>query len=473
MWVSRYDYAMTRTRKIVLTVAAVAVLLAGTAQSAQAQRTLVPAGASWKFLADGTDQGTAWRAPAFDDTTWSEGRAKLGFGDENVTTVIGFGASPEAKFTTTYFRHTFSVVDAATHTNFLIRLQRDDGAIVYLNGIEIYRSNMPTGDVSFATVAASALGDADEVVFVSNFFTENHLKEGRNVLAVEVHQSDPASSDLGFDLELLSGFQLAPPEVVISAPSVEEAVVEGPIVVVVDATFVGGEISSVTLLQGETVIGEVTEAPYEFLWTALPGDYTLTARATTTKALTTTSAPRRISVLPALIRQGSVWRYLADGTNQGKAWREPGFDDSAWSEGAAELGYGDGDEATTIPSGPDSTTNYITTYFRKSFTVEDPAAIPAIAGFLTYDDGAVVYLNGVEVFRINMPTGDPAFNAPAIEGADYDPEPVSIDPKHLKSGVNVIAVEIHQASTTSSDVSFDLMLRAAKAGGVATRIPSR
>jgi len=464
---------MTRTLKTVLAVAVSLTSLAGTAQSAQTQRTLVPVGTTWKFLADGRDQGTAWRAPAFNDATWSEGRAKLGFGDDDVVTVVGFGAAPEAKFTTTYFRHTFNVVDAAAHTNFLLRLQRDDGAVVYLNGIEIYRSNLPAGPVSYATLAASAIGGLEETVFVSTFFTENHLKEGPNVLAVEVHQSDAASSDLGFDLELLSGFQPAPPTVVISAPTAEEAVVEGPVVVTVDATFVGGEISGVTLLQGETVIGEVTEAPYEFLWRAAPGDYTLTARVTTTAKLTNTSAPRLISVLPALVRQGAVWKYLADGTNQAKAWREPGFDDSTWPEGAAELGYGDNDETTTIPSGPDSTTNYITTYFRKSFIVEDPSAVQAIAGFLTYDDGAVVYLNAVEVFRINMPAGDPAFNAPAIEGTDYDPEPLSIDPKHLRSGVNVIAVEVHQSSKTSSDVSFDLMIRAAKAGGSLVYIPSR
>ncbi len=464
---------MTRIRRIAVTLAAGILLLSGTAQSAQAQRTLVPAGASWKFLAGNTDLGTAWRAPAFDDAMWSEGRAKLGFGDDDVVTVVGFGAVPETKFTTTYFRHTFNVVDAATHTNFLLRLQRDDGAIVYLNGTEIYRSNLPTGPVSYNTFASSALGGSDETVFVSTFFNENHLKEGQNVLAVEVHQSDAASSDLAFDLELLSGFQLVPPAVAISAPSVEEAVIEGPIVVTVDATFLGGEITGVTLLQGETVIGEVTAAPYEFLWKATPGDYTLMARVATTAKLTGTSAPRLISVLPALIRQGSVWKYLADGTNQGKAWREPGFDDAGWSEGAGELGYGDGDEVTTIPSGPDSTTNYITTYFRKSFVVEDPAAIPAIAGFLTYDDGAVVYLNGIEVFRINMPAGDPAFNAPATVGADYDPEPLSIDPKHLRPGVNVLAVEVHQSSTTSSDVSFDLMIRAAKVGGSTVRTPSR
>lgn len=451
---------MNRTRRVALTAAAVLILLIGVAQNVFAQTSLVPVGAKWKFLASGSDQGAAWRAPNFDDSAWTEGPAKLGFGDDNVATVIGFGASAEAKFTTTYFRHAFNVVDAATMENFLVRLMRDDGAVVYLNGIEIYRSNMPEGEVSFATFAASAIGDTEETLFVSKFFKENHLKEGRNVLAVEVHQSDAASSDLGFDLELLARYQLMPPTVAITSPAASDTVVAGPVTVTVDAAFVGGEVTKVTLLHGETVVGEVTAAPFVFKWVADAGDYTLTARASTAEGRDNTSVPLFLKVLPALIRQGATWKYLADGTNQGKAWREPDFNDAGWSEGPAEFGYGDDDEATIIASGPDSTTNYITTYFRASFTVDAPSAVKAIDGLLTYDDGAVVYLNGTEVFRINMPSGEPAFNAPATGSADYDPKPFTIDPKHLRSGVNTIAVEVHQASTSSSDVSFDLMLRA-------------
>lgn len=453
---------MTRTRRIALAAALCLTLLLGITQNVFAQTSLVPVGAKWKFLADGSDQGAAWRAPDFNDSAWPEGPAKLGFGDEDVATVVGSGASAGARVPTTYFRHTFTVVDAATLENFLVRLMRDDGAIVYLNGVEIYRSNMPEGEVSFATLAASAIGGDDETVFVSKFFKENHLKEGRNVLAVEVHQSEAASSDLGFNLELLARYQLVPPTVAITSPAAGDAIVEGPVKVTVDAAFVGGEVTRVTLLRGETVIGEATAAPFEFSWAADAGDHLLTARASTTEGLDNTSAPLALTVLPVLIREGAIWKYLADGTNQGKAWREPAFDDAGWSEGPAELGYGDGDEATTVASGPDSTTNFITTYFRTSFTVDAPSAVKTLEGLLTYDDGAVVYLNGMEVFRINMPAGDPAFNAPAKEGSDYEPEPLSIPAKFLRAGVNVVAVEVHQASTSSSDVSFNLMLRASR-----------
>lgn len=448
-------------RVLVFTVA----VLAGLAHDVSAQTTLIPIGATWKFLADGSDQGTAWRTLEFNDSAWTEGRAKLGYGDGNEVTVVGFGSNPETKFITTYFRHSFTVEDAKGMGDFLLHLLRDDGAIVYLNGVEIYRSNMPAGAVSYTTPAASALGTDEEVLLVSKFFKENHLKEGRNVLAVEIHQSDPTSSDMAFDFELATGFRLVPPTVAVTSPAAGATIVEGRVAVTVDATFVGGDITGVTLMQGDVVIGKVTSFPYEFAWTADAGVYTLTAVVTTSEGVSATSDPLSVTIQPAMIRQGSTWKYLADGSNQGKAWREPDFDDASWSEGQAELGYGDGDEQTVVPSGANSGNNYITTYFRKSFTVEDLTDIKAIMGVLTYDDGAVVYLNGTEIFRVNMPTGDPAFNAPATSGTDYEPAPFTVDAKLLRKGRNVIAVEVHQSSATSSDVSFDLMLRPSKTIG--------
>ena len=76
----------------------------------------------------------------------------------------------------------------------------------------------------------------------------------------------------------------------------------------------------------------------------------------------------------SLVSAGSEWKYLDDGSDQGTAWYSPGFDDSAWRSGRAELGYGDGDEATVVNSGPTSS-RYITTYFRKSFTAAKVATV--------------------------------------------------------------------------------------------------
>ncbi|MBL9126011.1 MAG: CotH kinase family protein, partial [Verrucomicrobiales bacterium] len=107
---------------------------------------------------------------------------------------------------------------------------------------------------------------------------------------------------------------------------------------------------------------------------------------------------------PDLVRSGQVWRYLADGVAPGDAWSQVGFQDGSWQSGPSPLGYGDGDEATTVPF-VDADPNQAgiqknpTTYFRTSFAVADPAAFSRLRLTLTYDDGAAVYLNGVEIAR--------------------------------------------------------------------------
>jgi len=164
----------------------------------------------------------------------------------------------------------------------------------------------------------------------------------------------------------------------------------------------------------------------------------------------------------AIVVQGSVWRYLDDGSDQGAAWREPGFDDSPWKSGPAELGYGDGGEATVVGYGPNANNKYITTYFRRSFDVPDASAYAALKLRLLRDDGAVVYLNGAEVVRSNMPTGPIGYATLAtasVSGADEGTFwEFAVSPSPLHSGTNVLAVEIHQAAVTSSDISFDLVM---------------
>jgi hypothetical protein len=106
----------------------------------------------------------------------------------------------------------------------------------------------------------------------------------------------------------------------------------------------------------------------------------------------------------SLIAYGSSWKYLDKGTNQGTTWRSITFIDATWASGNAQLGYGDGDEATVVSYGSSSTNKYVTTYFRKTITVTDTSQFNGYTLNLKRDDGAVVYINGTEVFRSNMPT---------------------------------------------------------------------
>ena len=76
-----------------------------------------------------------------------------------------------------------------------------------------------------------------------------------------------------------------------------------------------------------------------------------------------------------LVPAGSPWRYLDNGSDQGVTWCAKAFDDSAWKVGTAQLGYGDGDEATQVSYGPDPYAKYVTTYFRYKFNVTDPSSL--------------------------------------------------------------------------------------------------
>jgi len=112
-----------------------------------------------EILRQSTDQGTAWRAPGFNDNSWASGAAQLGYGEGDEATVISYGPNANAKYTTTYFRRAFNVTDVTLLTNVTVSLLRDDGGIVYLNGVEIFRSNMPAGAVTYTTFASSVIDD--------------------------------------------------------------------------------------------------------------------------------------------------------------------------------------------------------------------------------------------------------------------------------------------------------------------------
>ena len=75
---------------------------------------------------------------------------------------MSFGPDSANKYITTYFRRSFPVNNAATVTQLSVRLLRDDGAIVYLNDVEVFRSNMPEGEITFGTFASEVVSGADE-----------------------------------------------------------------------------------------------------------------------------------------------------------------------------------------------------------------------------------------------------------------------------------------------------------------------
>ena len=435
--------------------------------------TLIAKNSVWKYLANGSDQGTGWRAIGFGDSAWLSGAGQLGYGDGDEATVLPFGPDANNKYITTYFRRAFTVTSPATVASLALRLLRDDGAVVYLNGIEVMRSNLPAGAIGVQTLAPAAISGAEEsTTYIAGTASSSLLVAGTNVIAVEMHQNLGTSSDLSFDLELIANTTTvvnAPPTVTLRSPlNGETFLAPANVTLTATASDTDGTIQKVEFYRGTTLLATATAAPYTFLWTNAPaGASAITAKAYDNGGAVVTAAVANITVNAAppvtLVAKRSGWKYLANGTDQGTVWRGTTFNDGAWASGAGQFGYGDGDEATVLPFGPNANAKYITTYFRKMVTVTNPGQFTSLLLNLLRDDGAVVYLNGVEVYRSNLPAGviTASTLAPvAISGAEETTTYVqaTLPVTGLVAGTNVIAVEIHQNAGTSSDLSFDMEL---------------
>ena len=188
-----------------------AVLLFVGSISLQAQDVLITSGDTWKYLDDGSDQGTAWYGYGFNDSAWSSGDAQLGYGEGDETTKISYGPNSGSKYPTTYFRKSFNVADSALYNHLKIEAIRDDGMVVYLNGVEIWRDNMPNSH-NYLTYASGTIADGQESAWLSTTINST-LVTGDNVIAAEIHQRSGSSSDISFDFKL-TAYDTLPIEII-------------------------------------------------------------------------------------------------------------------------------------------------------------------------------------------------------------------------------------------------------------------
>lgn len=419
---------------------------------------LVPLGSTWRYLSNGSNQGTAWRASSFDDAAWSSGPAQLGFGDGDEQTVIGTTG------TTRYFRAGFTITSPGQFSALTASLVRDDGAVVYLNGTEVWRSNMPTGTISATTLPAGAVSGTAESQVYTQALPTSALVAGANVIAVEVHNAS-SSSDVSFDLALEGAVAPAPDLVAPSTPAAlhTTAVTSTSVALAWDAATDDRAVTGYRVLRDGASAATVTGTTWTDAGRTAGATHVYTVQALDAAGNASTASDPLTVTLPmpvgTLVPRGATWKYRAGTTGAGgTAWAAHGFDDASWASGEAELGFGDGGEKTVLASGS------MTYYFRSTFTVTDPQAITAATLSLVRDDGAAVYVNGVEVARSNLPAGALTSTTKASANASGTAESqvfsYSVPPSVLVTGVNVIAVEVHQDVASSSDVSFDLGLSA-------------
>ena len=153
-----------------------------------------------------------------------------------------------------------------------------------------------------------------------------------------------------------------------------------------------------------------------------------------------------------IVSPGEIWEYVVPTSSVSQNWKNQGFDASSWLEGPSGIGYGDGDDATVIPQS-------ISVFMRKNFEIIDVSKINRLILDIDYDDGYVAYLNGVEIGRNLLSDEIIAYNVLAEgyhEAMLYQgnsPDRVFIDDSLLLNGTNILAVQVHNQSEDSSDLS--------------------
>ena len=164
-----------------------------------------------------------------------------------------------------------------------------------------------------------------------------------------------------------------------------------------------------------------------------------------------------------IISYGDVWSYSDTIEAPATDWFGLSFDDGQWSVGESQFGFGDGDEATVLDFGPNSSDKTASYYFRHTVNLEHVMNVDAITMDLTYDDGAVIYVNGVEVNRLKMADGVVTHTTYASSRSENSKSSFTIPLSYFVEGENVIAIEIHNQNHRSSDVSMDAQLKVKRA----------
>lgn len=566
-----------------------------TVQGVTPGTSLFVSGATWRYWDADSAPPADWKSPGFADNSWKVDNSKFIY---NQGLFIPAGvtvlATPTKSRTTCYFRKSFFLPASPTGT-LTLRLLCDDGAVVHIDGVEVWRQNMPAGNVGHTTRAASSVEGVDELAWTIIPLDYSQVRPGLiHTLAIEVHDSGSLSrgllvgGDVSFDCEL--AMLQAPTVSVITDKVSPEDTVAGPYSFSASEAEtppgvleLSAESSNPSLVRDEDIkfgfnfltlqrtismtprpnasgVTEITlkvsdggsETWRRFKLTVTPvddpptvkplppvtvalgeipplieiqvddvdtpeGSLVVTAGAANTALVPvsgvqilpgTTPNRRWLRLTPApgatgqtlvlvrvsdgsppvntafqfrvsapisiaskdvaLIKSGDLWRYWAEPLpvvpRVGVVdFTAPDLDDRAWRTGYSQLGYGDGDEVGVVPTLP----YRVTTYFRKAFTVANPAEFSALRLRFLRDDGAVVYLNGTAIATSNMPRSYDE-NTPAVTDISGTAEDTWIASTEsvatLRAGVNVIAVEVHQSVKPTvalpGDLSFDLELDA-------------
>jgi hypothetical protein len=463
---------------------------------------LVALGSDWNYLmpmggvdpaSNDADFNTTWYSQGiaggdYDGPTFATGGGLLGYGgiafQDPPTTQLPYPGAG-GNYTGYFTRHFTFNGDPEMVADLLVDILADDGAIIYLNGVEAGRVNMTAGADTFTQLAAS---QADESK-LQTIALHGALRAGDNVLAVSVHSFNRLNEDLGFDLQLRAASgtngvlandttDYAPLSLsVVTSPAHGQLSLQpsGLFVYTPAANYNGADsftyrvqdaaTDSATATVSLTILA-VNDPP-----TALP--QMIYAREDSPLHVSHASTPPQIGAILGTSTwtyfdqlklpqdPGAVLEYPTDPAHPASDWNDASFDpatsNAAWKTAAAPFEAGDIDaflgQATT-PLEEDGVTTYL---FRTTFDVNDvdAASIAMAAIDFVTEDGGVVYLNGSEYNRYNMPPGVVTPKTYALQAVTEQVIRGQYNVAGLlHPGSNTLAVEVHRAADTDSPHDF-------------------
>ena len=557
----------------------------------------------WRLETNGIDQGTEWRSMPYNDSGWATGAGcfdgkntgnRLQLAGQPIKTFLPLSSPsypPPSDIPTYYFRTHFNFPGYTNAAVLRLRHLIDEGAVFFLNGIEMYRFNLDSAQLPFGYGASVLLGDAAIVGAVDLHVT--NLLTGDNVLAVELHQGNATSSDITFGAEIVGHSELIPfgPVLITNQPTVLQVTESQPAVLGVEmvgalprifqwysndvavpnatsqffnipvtslmasgsvfrvaiTNGLGGSVSSNILLsvlpdlEPPSVLSANASSNFDsvlvrfserisaatatnislYAITNQAGQNLQIFEATLVDAVTVrllTAQPNaseqyilRVSGMQDLSRasnlmvpnagviigrtfqlvnfdhtdETSLWRFysvdMSDRPELDNAWKTCDYVEfmnplEGWEEGYGLIGRLAG--VVSLPAqlrtpAPMGGSGFVYAlpcyYFRIKFNFRDSPVGARLQLRHIIDDGAVFYLNGLEFGRFNIGQGPVAcatMASPVVDAAIVGP--LTFSATNLVSGTNVLAVEVHQNGSASSDIVFGAELTAITASVVLT-----
>ncbi|WP_316668368.1 fibrinogen-like YCDxxxxGGGW domain-containing protein [uncultured Propionibacterium sp.] len=400
---------------------------------------------TWSYLSSATVPADDWAGSGYDDSGWSTGSAPMGYGDSALNTTIT--PAPAAKRPiTTYFRSSFTVNDASATGGVSVSYVADDGAVVYINGVEVGRTRIDAGAVKSDTranaIVRTSAARADRSVVT---VPASALVDGKNTIAVETHVNYRASSSMTMQAMVT---RIDGP----AAAAEDRAAATDDPPVADDPTTDPTTAESTDPTTAEST-GPAADGSTE------PADPVAGESLEPIDAATATG-----EVIPA----ASEWSYRYEATAAGDGWNKDA-DLDEWKTGRGPIGWDDENSTINTPLKKDVAE---TAYFSRDIDLGAVGDTTKLTLKVRADDGAVVYVNGTEVGRLRLCSVDAdndgrpenmiRFTDSATQevttaeaGKDENMLTIELDSSKLTRGVNRISVETHTKRRTTPSLTFD------------------